>query len=83
MKISMKSIIKLKRVFQRLRLRGDWSDTGPNARPEGNQQANTFNNDGDNAASESQEASDGSQSQPLVRNKHVFNLSRISQYFKL
>ena len=53
--------------LQRLRLRGDWSDTGPNARPEGNQQANNpFSNDDETAsASESQEAS-SSQSQSMV-----------------
>ena len=56
--------------LQRLRLRGDWSDTGPNARPEGNQQANNpFGNDDEAAsASESQEAS-GSQSQSMVSNE--------------
>ena len=56
--------------LQRLRLRGDWSDTGPNARPEGNQQANNpFSNDDETAsASESQEAS-GNQSQSMVSNQ--------------
>ena len=31
--------------MQRLRLRGDWSDTGPNARPENNPATSTENED--------------------------------------
>ena len=56
--------------FQRLRLRGDWSDTGPNARPEGNQQSNPLSNDGETAAdTESQEAST-SQNQSMVSKEY-------------
>ena len=37
--------------MKRLRLRGDWSDTGPNARPENNSATNTANDAEDEAAS--------------------------------
>ena len=37
--------------LKRLRLRGDWSDTGPNARPEGITPTNPSNNNEEGGAS--------------------------------
>ena len=48
-------------------MRGDWSDTGPNARPEGGQQTTPFSNE-EEATSPAPDENSVGQSQAMVIN---------------